>query len=233
MLANWYLHFNLEYLLFMIPGLIIGIVAQIQMKSAFGKYGKVPTMKGLTGAQAARQILDDAGLQNVPVERVPGKLTDHYDPRANVVRLSASTYDQPTIGAVGVAAHECGHAIQHATGYLPIKIRSSIVPVTSLGSAMSIPLIFLGLFFEITSLYTLGIVLFSLVVLFQLVTLPVEFNASSRAMKILNDYNMVTPEESQGVRAVLTAAALTYVAALVTSMLQLLYYLSLAGRRRN
>ncbi len=235
MLANWYLHFNLSYLMFMLPGLLVGLWAQMKMKSTFAKYEKVQTLEGLTGAQAARRILDNSGLQNVRVERVGGRLSDHYDPRTNVVRLSDVTYNSATVGAVGVAAHECGHAIQHAQGYLPIKIRSAIVPITNIGSGLSVPLIFLGLFLTIPNLVTLGIILFSLVVIFQLVTLPVEFNASRRAMAILDSSNMVTPEESNGVRQVLTAAALTYVAALLTSLLQLLYYVSLAGggRRRN
>ena len=233
MLANWYLHFNLTYLMFMLPGLVVGLWAQMKMKSTFAKYEKVQTLEGITGAQAARRILDNSGLQNVRVERVGGRLSDHYDPRTNVVRLSDATYSSPTVGAVGVAAHECGHALQHAQGYLPIKIRTAIVPVTNIGSGLSVPLIFLGFILNSPNLVNIGIILFSLVVVFQLVTLPVEFNASRRAMAILDSSNMVTPEEGAGVRKVLTAAALTYVAALLTSLLQLLYYITLAGGRRR
>lgn len=233
-MASFFLHFNSLYFMFMIPGLLIGIFAQAKMKSAFAKYERVPTLQGLTGAQAARKILDANGLQNVKIERVAGRLSDHFDPRTNIVRLSDSIYGNATVGAVGVAAHECGHAIQYAQGYVPMKVRGSIIPLTNLGSGLSIPLIFLGMFLDMTGLAYVGIALFSMIVLFQLVTLPVEFNASRRAIQTLDDFNMVTPEESTGVRKVLTAAALTYVAALVTSMLQLLYYLTLMnGRRRN
>ncbi len=225
--------FDITYFIFMVPGLIITLWAQFKVKSTFAKYQKVRTAQGLTGAQAARAILDRNGLQAVPVERVAGNLTDHFDPKDNVVRLSEATYDAPTIGGVGVAAHECGHAVQHATGYFPIKIRTAIVPVASIGSKLSVPLIIVGLILQFFGLVYVGIALFGLAVLFQLVTLPVELNASHRAMETLSATGMVTPEEGDGVRKVLTAAALTYVAALLSSLLQLLYFLSLAGRRRN
>ncbi|MDL2253209.1 zinc metallopeptidase [Ruminococcaceae bacterium OttesenSCG-928-I18] len=225
--------FNMYYFLFMIPGLIITMWAQWKMKSTFSKYEKVHTAQGLTGAQAARMILDRNGLQNVQVQQVGGKLTDHYDPRTNVVSLSQATYNAPTIGGVGVAAHECGHAIQHAVGYGPIKVRTAIVPIANWGSKLSIPLIFVGFILNVLGLVYLGILLFGLAVLFQLVTLPVELNASRRAIETLNESGMVTADESVGVRKVLTAAAMTYLAALLTSLLQLLYYLMLAlGRRR-
>ena len=225
--------FDFTYFLFMVPGLIITLWAQFKVKSTFAKYQKVRTAQGLTGAQAARAILDRNGLQAVPVERVAGNLTDHFDPKDNVVRLSEATYDAPTIGGVGVAAHECGHAVQHATGYFPIKIRTAIVPMANIGSKLSIPMIMIGLILQFFGLVYVGIALFGLAVLFQLVTLPVELNASHRAMETLAATGMVTPEEGDGVRKVLTAAALTYVAALLSSLLQLLYFLSLAGRRRN
>ncbi len=224
--------FDLTYFLFMIPGLIITMWAQFKMKSTFAKYDKVRTQQGLTGAQAARAILDRNGLQAIPVQRVQGKLTDHFDPQANVVRLSEATYDAATIGGVGVAAHECGHAVQHATGYGPIKLRTAIVPICNIGSKLSVPLIFVGFLLSLTGLVYVGIGLFALAVLFQLVTLPVELNASSRAMATLAETGMVTPEEGDGVRKVLTAAALTYVAALLQSFLQLLYFVSMANRRR-
>lgn len=226
-------NFNMYYFMFMIPGLLISLWASAKVKNTFAKYSNVRVMNGLTGAQAARQILDRNGLQNVQVVRVSGKLTDHYDPRTQIVSLSDSTYNSPSVGAVGVAAHECGHAIQHNVGYGPIKARTAIVPLANVGSSLSVPLIFIGFFLNLLNLVYVGIVLFGLAVLFQLVTLPVEFNASRRAMECLSEYNMVTPEEGQGVRKVLTAAALTYVAALLTSLLQLMYYLTIANRRRS
>lgn len=225
--------FNMYYFVFMIPTLLITLFAQLKMKSTFSKYEKVPTLQGLTGAQAARRILDESGLRAVQVEMVPGRLSDHFDPQDNVVRLSEATYGAATVGAVGVAAHECGHAVQHAEGYGPAKLRSKLVPVTNLGSSLSIPLIFVGFFLNALGLVYVGIGLFSLAVVFQLVTLPVEFNASTRAIATLDATRMVTPEESAGVRKVLTAAALTYLAGLLASMLQLLYYITLAGGRRR
>ncbi len=225
--------FNMYYFLFMIPGLIISIWASIKMKSTFAKYSKIQTTDGMSGAAVARRILDMNGLQNVPVEQVRGNLTDHYDPKENVVRLSAATFGSMSIGAVGVAAHEVGHAIQHAQGYGPAKLRSAIVPICSIGSGLAVPLIFVGFFLNMLNLAYVGVILFGLVVVFQLVTLPVEFNASKRAMQTLNGAEMVTAEESKGVKKVLTAAALTYVAALLSSLLQLLYYVMILGRRRN
>lgn len=224
---------NIYYFAFMIPALIITIWAQVKMKSTFSKYNRVPVLNHLTGAQAARQILDRNGLQVVRVERVAGNLSDHYDPETNVVRLSESTYDSATVGAVGVAAHECGHAVQKAEKYGPMALRTVSVPICNLGSMVSVPLIIIGFIINFTSLVYLGIALFSLAVLFQLITLPVEINASRRAVKTLEDNGMVTPEENQGVRKVLTAAALTYLAALLASLLQLLYYLVAFGGRRS
>ena len=225
--------FNMYYFMFMIPGLLITLWAQWKMKSTFSPYEKVPTRQGLTGAQAARDILDANGLQNVQVQRVGGRLTDHFDPRTNVVNLSAATYDAPTIGGVGVAAHECGHAIQHAVGYGPIKLRTAIVPVANWGSRLSIPLIFVGFLLSLTGLIYLGIILFGLAVLFQLVTLPVEFNASRRALAAIESRNLLTDDELRGARSVLRAAAMTYVAALLVSFAQLLRLIILYGNRRR
>lgn len=225
--------YDFTYFLFMIPGLIISLWASAKVKTTFKKYQNVRIISGLTGAQAAREILDKNGLQHVPVNRVAGNLTDNYDPRTNTVNLSEATYASPSVGAVGVAAHECGHAVQHALGYLPSKLRTVIVPICNIGSTLSVPLIFIGFLLSMTQLVSIGIALFALAVVFQLVTLPVEFNASSRALATLRDTGMVTPEEGVGVRKVLTAAALTYVAALLQSLLQLLYFMSLAGRRRR
>lgn len=230
---SYFSYFNWYYLAFMIPGLIITMWAQFKMKRTFAKYQNVPTLQGLTGAQAARSILDRSGLQAVPVDQIGGQLSDNYDPKGNAVHLSQATYGRATIGAVGVAAHECGHAVQHAEGYGPAKLRSAIVPMCNIGSGLSVPMIILGAVLNFPGLITVGIVLFSLAVLFQLVTLPVELNASRRALATLNSTGMVTPEESEGVRQVLTAAALTYLAALLTSLLQLLYYVTVFGRRRS
>ena len=225
--------FNPYYFLFMVPGLIISIWASARVRSTFAKYQHVPTISGLTGAQAARRILDSNGLQNVPVLRVGGNLSDNYDPKRNVVNLSDATYNSASVGAVGVAAHECGHAVQHAMGYGPARVRKAIVPLCNFGTSISIPLIVVGFIFSWLGLVYVGIGLFALAVLFQLVTLPVEFNASRRAIETLGASNMVTPEENAGVTKVLSAAAWTYVAALLTSLLQLLYYITLAGRRRS
>lgn len=226
-------YFDPLYFLYMLPGLVLVLFAQAKVKSTFAKYDRVPTWQNLTGAQAARLILDQNGLQNVPVEQVAGNLTDHYDPKTNVVRLSQATYGKATVSAVGVAAHECGHAVQYAQGYAPIKLRTGIVPICNLGSSLSVPLMVLGYILRTPELITAGIILFALVVFFQLVTLPVEFNASRRAISTLNQSGMVTPEESVGVKKVLSAAALTYVAALLQSFLILLYYIGrFSGRRR-
>ncbi len=225
--------FNFSYLLFMLPGLILSLWASAKVKSTFAKYNRVPLRGGLTAAQAARQILDGNGLYSVRIERVQGNLSDHYDPRSNIVRLSDSTFSSSSVAAVGVAAHEVGHAIQHAAHYGPASLRSAIVPVANIGSGAAVPLILIGLFLNMVGLIYLGIILFSLAVLFQLVTLPVEFNASRRALQTLNDTGMVTSEESAGVSKVLSAAALTYVAALLSSLLQLVYFITLAGGRRR
>lgn len=233
-MRGFYLYgLNMYYLMFMLPGLLIGAWASMKMKSTFAKYENVPTLQGLTGAQAARRILDGHGLHSVKVERVAGKLSDHFDPTTNVVRLSDSTYNRATIGAVGVAAHECGHAMQYAEAYAPMKVRAAIVPAAKIGTGLSVPLIIAGMLLNMLGLAYVGIVLFSLAVIFQLITLPVEFNASKRAVEVLDSMNMLTPEENSGVRKVLTAAALTYVAALLTSILQLLYYVSLVSNRRR
>ncbi len=223
-------YFDYMYFVYMIPGLIISIWAQMKVKGTFAKYSKIRVQSGWSGAQAARRILDDNGLHNVRVEKVSGKLSDHFDPGSNVVRLSDSTYDSTSVGAVGVAAHEVGHAIQHAQGYAPAKLRSAIVPACNIGTSVSMPLIFLGFAFSLAQLIYVGIALFGLAVVFQLVTLPVEFNASKRAIETLGSNGMMTEEENNGVKKVLSAAALTYVAALVTSLLQLLYYISRVRR---
>lgn len=220
-------------LLIVLPALIFTIWAQIKVNSSFEKYSRITTARRITGAEAARRILDANGLSNVKIERIRGSMTDHYDPRANVIRLSETVHDVPSVAALGVAAHEAGHAIQYARGYAPIKLRASIVPVTRIGSALSMPLFIIGLIFASDMLLLAGIALYSLVTFFQLVTLPVEFNASSRALKTLDGQGILYGDELVGARRVLSAAAMTYVAALATSLLTLLRLLVLANGRRR
>jgi Zn-dependent membrane protease YugP len=221
--------------LIVIPALIFALIAQCMVKSAFEKYSKVRNSRGLTGAEAARKILDENGLYNVAIEHVSGNLTDHYDPKANVVRLSDSVFSSSSVAAVGVAAHETGHAVQHATGYTPIKIRSAIIPVTQLGSTLAVPLVLLGLIFGrgLGWLVTAGIMLYTAVVFFQVITLPVEFNASRRALHVLENSHMLEDDELKMSRKVLTAAAMTYVAAMFSSLATLLRLILLSGRGRR
>lgn len=220
-------------IIILIPAIIFSIVAQIMVKSAFSKYSKVRNSRGLTGADAAREILDRNGLTNVRIEHISGSLTDHYDPRANVIRLSDDVYGSATVAAVGVAAHEAGHAVQYAEGYYPIKIRNAIIPVTRFGSSLSTPLVILGLLLSWDFLITAGILLFCAVVLFQAITLPVEFNASGRALKTLRSSHFLEDDEMKGARSVLTAAAMTYVAAMLSALLSLVRLLVISGRRRR
>lgn len=217
-------------------GVVLCMAASAGMNSTFNKYAKVRNHSGMTGREAAEQILHRAGIYDVRVERVSGNLTDHYDPRSKVLRLSDATYSRTSVAAMGVAAHECGHAIQHQVGYAPLKIRGALVPVANFGSAIAWPLILIGLLFHSGSsmlLINIGILAFSLAVLFQIVTLPVEFNASGRAIKILGETGMLYPEEVAGTRKVLKAAALTYVAGAASAILQLLRIILLTGGRRN
>lgn len=220
-------------IIILIPAIIFSIAAQIMVKSAFSKYSKVRNSRGLTGADAAREILDRNGLTNVRIEHISGSLTDHYDPRANVIRLSDDVYGSATVAAVGVAAHEAGHAVQYAEGYYPIKIRNAIIPVTRFGSSLSTPLVILGLLLSWDFLITAGILLFCAVVLFQAITLPVEFNASGRALKTLRSSHFLEDDEMKGARSVLTAAAMTYVAAMLSALLSLVRLLVISGRRRR
>ena len=223
-------YFDPTYILLII-GLVISLIASTRTKSTFSKYRRVRSDSGLTGAQTAERILAAAGIYDVKIVPVQGSLTDHSDPRTKTVSLSQDVYGQTSVASVCVAAHECGHAIQHAVNYAPLNIRSAIVPVANLGSSLSWPIFLAGLIFSMRSLLMLGIVLFSLAVLFQLVTLPVEFNASSRALRLLESTGILSTEENLGARRVLTAAALTYVAALASSILQLLRLIILAGGR--
>lgn len=228
-------YFDPTYIL-VIVGAVICLIASARVKSTFRKYDRVRSMSGMTGAMAAERILRSAGILDVSVQHISGELTDHYDPRNKVLRLSDSTYNSASVAAVGVAAHECGHAIQHQKAYAPLSIRSAIVPVANIGSTLAWPLIVIGMFITSntgTLLINIGILCFSLAVLFQLVTLPVEFNASSRALRILGDTGILGTEELKGTHKVLKAAALTYVAGAAASILQLLRLLFLSSGRRN
>ena len=221
-------------MLIVLPALIFALWAQIRVKSTYSKYNKLNTRNGVTGFDAARRILDANGLYNVGIERIAGELTDHYDPRANVIRLSAAVYSSTSAAAVGVAAHEAGHAVQHAVGYFPIKLRSSVIKITNFGSMMAMPLFIIGLLLASQPLMYFGIILYSLVAVFQLITLPVEFNASSRAMAALSTSGRFSNEELRASKKVLSAAALTYVAALASSLLSLLRLIVIAnGRSRR
>lgn len=230
------MYFDPTYFLVLI-GVVLSLLASGRVKSTFAKYSQVRNSRGLTGAQAAEQVLHTAGIYDVRIEHVGGNLTDHYDPRTKVLRLSDSVYGQTSVAAVGVAAHECGHAIQHANGYAPLKLRSTLVPVANFGSKLAWPLIIFGLFISGESsrlLINAGIIAFLGAVLFQLITLPVEFNASNRAIRMIADSGMMYGEEIKGAKKVLGAAALTYVASAATAILQLLRILILTGgRRRN
>lgn len=227
--------FEPTYMLVII-GVIICLLASSRMTSTFNKYSRVRNHSGMTGREAAEQVLRGAGIYDVRVEHISGDLTDHYDPRTKVLRLSDATYNSTSVAAVGVAAHECGHAIQHATGYAPLKIRGALVPVANFGSTIAWPLILIGLLFSSQSsmlFLNLGIIAFSLAVLFQIVTLPVEFNASSRVIRILGSSGMLYEDEVDATKKVLSAAALTYVAGAASAILQLLRIILLANSRRD
>jgi Zn-dependent membrane protease YugP len=228
-------------ILVLIPAMIFAFWAQMRVNSTFKKYAKVPSRRGLTGAEAARRVLDANGLRHITIERVHGHLTDHFDPKAGVIRLSDATYASTSVAAIGVAAHEAGHAVQHAEGYVPIKVRSAIIPLTRFGSFLAMPLFLIGLLFVIgsdvaygigTIFMVTGILFFSFSTLFQLVTLPTEFNASARAMKALEDGGLLAADELPAAKATLSAAAMTYVAALASSLASLLRLILIFNRRR-
>lgn len=225
--------FDPMYFVFALPALLLGLYAQFKVKSAFSKYSKVRNAAGITGAQAARRILDANGLTHVDVERTQGMLSDHYDPRSKTLRLSPAVYEGPTLAAVGVAAHEAGHALQDKAGYAPLRLRSAMVPSVQIGSWLG-PIIFIaGLLMSLTTLAWVGLILFGATALFSLVTLPVEFNASNRAKQLLVGQGILAPQEMGGVDKVLDAAALTYVAAALQAIMTLLYYASLLMGRRD
>ena len=234
-------YFDPTYILVLI-GALLCIFASSRVNSTYSKYAKIRSKRGITGAEAAQRILQMSGIHDVQIQHVAGNLTDHYDPSQKVLRLSDTVYGSNSVAAIGVAAHECGHALQHKEGYLPLKIRSALVPAANIGSRLGIPIVILGLVlgigFELPgggyfSLAEIGIWVFALAVLFQIITLPVEFNASGRALKMLGSYGLMSEDEVGDCRRVLGAAALTYVAAAASSILQLLRLVILAGNRRR
>ncbi len=238
-----YTYYSFDWtFLILLPAMIFAIWAQIRVKTTFNQFAKVANRRGMTGAEAARAVLDANGLQHVRIEQIAGELTDHYDPRDNVIRLSNSVYGSQGISALGVAAHEAGHAVQHAEGYTPIKVRTAIVPVTRIGSMLSTPLLLIGMIIAISAqtgsmlgdiLMLLGIVFFSFSTLFQLVTLPTEFNASARAMAALESGGILDNDELIAAKKTLSAAAMTYVAALASSLLSLLRIILIVNRYRD
>ena len=227
-------YYNWSYMLFMLPCIILTIVVQASMKSTFNKYGSIRNSRGLTGYEAASRLLSSCGVTGVRIERVSGSYTDHFDPRTNVIRLSDAVYSSTSIAAVGVACHEAGHAVQHAQGYFPNKVRSVILPVANIGSKLSWFFIIAGLVASaMQPLLYIGIALFSASVLFTVATLPVEFNASSRALKVIRETGMLSSDEYVGAKKALRAAAMTYVASAATAIMQLLRLLAIAASRNR
>ena len=219
--------------LILIPGIIAALIAQIAVKNAYAKYSSIQCGAQITGADIARKILDQNGALGITVEMTPGVMSDHYDPRGNVIRLSQDVYNGTSIAALGIAAHESGHALQHNEHYAPLAIRNAILPIANIGSAMAFPLVLLGLLFDFAPfLADIGVLLFGFVLLFQLITLPVEFNASRRAMYSLRGEGVLSSQEAVGARKMLTAAAMTYVAAILGSLLQFLRLIALSNRNR-
>ncbi|MBE6641766.1 MAG: zinc metallopeptidase [Ruminococcaceae bacterium] len=229
----YYYGIDWTYVVLVLPVMILAMIAQANVSSTFTKYSKVRLFHSVTGAEAARMILDRNGLYHVRIEHISGDLTDHFDPKTNVLRLSDPVHDATTAAAVGVAAHEAGHAIQYAEGYTPMRIRAAIIPACNFGSKLAIPLFIIGLLLSIPALSYAGIAFFSLAAVFQAVTLPVEYNASNRALRALEEARRFNEEELKASKKVLNAAALTYVAALATSLVQILRLLIIAGNSRR
>ncbi|MEE1144287.1 MAG: zinc metallopeptidase [Acutalibacteraceae bacterium] len=234
----YYYGIDWTYIVLVLPAVIFSLIASANVNSTFKKYSRVYNSRRLTGADAARRILDSNGLQHIRIERISGNLSDHFDPRSNVIRLSQAVYDGATAAAVGVAAHECGHAIQHAVGYLPIKLRSAIIPITNIGSKLAFPMILLGIVLTAWSQQALviayiGVALFGLSLVFQLVTLPTEFNASRRALKTIDNMGLLSGDDLKASKKVLTAAAMTYVAALAVTLMQLIRLFLMVNRNRR
>lgn len=217
-----YFYFDYYYLLLVVPAMIIAMWAQIKVKSTYARYSKVRNSRGLTGAYAAQSVLNYYGITDVRIERVSGSLTDHYDPKANVIRLSDGVYDSASVAAVGIACHEAGHAAQHAENYAPIKIRNAIIPVCNIGSTIGIPLALIGWFLQFSILIYIGLALYAAIFVFQVATLPVEFNASRRAIKVIDETHLLADGETGGAKKVLSAAAMTYVASMIVALANLL-----------
>jgi Zn-dependent membrane protease YugP len=228
-----YFFMDYYYIILVIPAMILAAWAQFKVKSTYNKFSKVSNNKGITGAYAAQAVLTHYGITDVRIEQVSGKLTDHYDPKAKVIRLSQGVYGSTTIAAVGIACHEAGHAAQHAQNYAPIKIRNSLVPVCNIGSTLGIPLAILGYFLGFEPLVSIGLLLYAAIALFQVVTLPVELNASKRAMKVIDETGLLYDDEQGGAKKVLTAAAMTYIASMLVAIANLLRLILRFSNRRN
>lgn len=228
-----YFYFDYYYLILVVPALLLAICAQVQVKTTYRKYSRVPNSRGMTGAYAAQAVLNFYGITDVRIERVSGNLTDHYDPRSKVIRLSDGVYNSSTVAAIGIACHEAGHAAQHAENYAPIKIRNAIIPVCNIGSTIGIPLALIGWIFSFSILIYVGLGLYAAVFIFQVATLPVEFNASRRAIKVIDETQLLRDDEIGGARKVLAAAAMTYVASMIVSLANLLRLLLRFSNRRD
>lgn len=228
-----YFYFDYYYLILVVPALMLAIWAQVQVKTTYRKYSRVPNSRGMTGAYAAQAVLNFYGITDVRIERVSGNLTDHYDPRSKVIRLSDGVYNSSTVAAVGIACHEAGHAAQHAENYAPIKIRNAIIPVCNIGSMIGIPLALIGWIFSFSILIYVGLGLYAAVFIFQVATLPVEFNASRRAIKVIDETQLLRDDEIGGAKKVLAAAAMTYVASMMVSLANLLRLLLRFSNRRD
>ncbi len=225
--------YDYYYIILVIPAMLLAVWAQVKVKSTYGKFAKVGNTRGITGAYAAQAVLTHYGINDVRIEQVSGKLSDHYDPKAKVIRLSTEVYGGSSIAAVGIACHEAGHAAQHAENYVPIKVRNTLVPVCNIGSTLGIPLALLGYFLGFEPLITVGLLLYAAISLFHLVTLPVEFNASNRAIKVIEETGLLYDDETSGAKKVLKAAAMTYVASLIVALANLLRLVLRFNNRRN
>ncbi len=228
-----FLYYDYYYMILVLPMLLLSLAAQVMVKSTYAKQSKVLASRGITGEQAAARVLYHYGITNVRIEHSPGgKLSDHFDPRSNVIRLSQGVYDSSTVAAIGIACHEAGHAAQHAQGYAPIKLRNAVLPVCNIGSYLGIPLALIGYVMGFEPLVSIGLILYSFIALFQLITLPVELNASKRAIRVIEETNMLGEDEIGGAKKVLTAAAMTYITALLVSLANLLRLFLRFNRRR-
>lgn len=225
--------YDYYYIILVIPAMLLAVWAQVRVKSTYGKFAKVGNTRGITGAYAAQAVLTHYGINDVRIEQVSGKLSDHYDPKAKVIRLSTEVYGGSSIAAVGIACHEAGHAAQHAENYVPIKVRNTLVPICNIGSTLGVPLAILGYFLGFEPLITVGLLLYAAISLFHLVTLPVEFNASNRAIKVIEETGLLYDDETSGVKKVLKAAAMTYVASLIVALANLLRLVLRFNNRRN